>query len=70
MTMLDCPWCGPYPLSQARGACHDVCPSCRLDAIEVRYIERILADSTAVWLKENAEFQRQRAILAMGDAKA
>ena len=61
-----CPWCGPY--KHREQTADIICPTCGLDEHEHRYIDRILADSTAVWLEENAEFQRQRS--ARGDAKA
>lgn len=45
-----CPWCGPYLrfIGQASG----ICPTCGLDAAEIAYAERIIADSTAVYAEE------------------
>lgn len=53
-----CAWCGPYPLTP--GASHSICPTCGLTPGEVAYTERILADSTAVWIEENRAFQADR----------
>jgi hypothetical protein len=53
-----CPWCGPYP--HRLGSTDDICPICGLDAREVAYSERIIADSDAVWREENRAFQAKR----------
>ncbi len=53
-----CPWCGPYKPNP--GASAAICPTCGLDAAEIAYSERILADSTAVWIEETRAFNAQR----------
>ena len=55
----ECRWCGPYP-HRPRSA-DNICPTCGLDAAEVRYAERIMADSDAVYRQEWREFQANRA---------
>lgn len=57
-TRMECPWCGPYYRQQSDTL--GVCPKCKLDAGEVRYVERIMADSTAVWIEETRAFNAQR----------
>lgn len=55
---MECPWCGPYWRQQSDTV--GVCPKCKLDAGEVRYADRILADSDAVYRQEVREFQARR----------
>lgn len=45
-----CPWCGPYTRPIGQGS--TICPTCDLDPGEHAYIDRILADSTAVYIEE------------------
>lgn len=47
-----CPWCGAHP--------GEVCPACGLDTGEAIYADRIIADSTAVWIEEVRAFNAQR----------
>ncbi len=53
-----CPWCGLYKPNP--GASAAICPTCGLDAAEIAYSERIIADSDAVWREENRAFQAKR----------
>lgn len=55
----ECPWCGPYQPNPGQAA--GICPTCGLDAGEIAYAERIMADSDAVLRQEYAEFQANRA---------
>lgn len=53
-----CPWCGPYTrLPQATNV---ICPTCGLDAAEIAYAERIIADSTAVYVEEVRAYRAKR----------
>lgn len=53
-----CPWCGPYERPYGGTA---ACPTCGLDAAEVRYSERIIADSSAVYAEEVRAYRANRA---------
>ncbi len=55
---LECPWCGPFYRRQSDT--HGICPKCHLTPAEVRYAERIIADSSAVYAEEHRAFQSQR----------
>lgn len=56
---MECPWCGPF--YRQLSDIHGICPKCKLTAGEHAYIERILADSTAVLRQEYAEYRAKRA---------
>jgi hypothetical protein len=52
-----CPTCGPF---SSNGGSAAVCPTCDLTPDEHAYIDRILADSDAVYRLEHREFQAKR----------
>jgi hypothetical protein len=54
-----CPWCGPYERPMGQGSI--ICPTCDLDPGEHAYIDRIIADSSAVLAEEVREFNARRA---------
>lgn len=55
---VECPWCGPFYRRQSDiiGAC----PKCGLTPAEVAYAERIIADSTAVYVEEVRAYRANR----------
>ncbi len=57
-TRIECPWCGPFYRRSSDTI--GICPKCQLTPSEHAYIDRILADSGAVYAEEHRAFQAQR----------
>lgn len=55
----ECLWCGPYKPNPGNAGI--ICPTCGLDEGEIRYAERIIADSSAVYAEEHRAYQANRA---------